>query len=129
MTAAELTAQIRAAKPIASDGLRERVRAIAGAEAAPALRARLRVPRLRIVLPIAAATAIAAAAAIALVRPQAQHQVTLSPDVQRGRSVTTARAQGLAPVTTAPSRIEGTPSTDTHAAGAPSAPAFGAAGA
>ena len=36
MTAAELTAQIRAAKPIASDGLRDRVHAIAMAEPAPA---------------------------------------------------------------------------------------------
>ena len=79
MTAAELTAQIRAAKPIASDGLRDRVRAIATAEPAPAFRARLRrparvhMPRLRIVLPVAAATAVAATAAIALIRPQ-EHQ-------------------------------------------------------
>lgn len=79
MTAAELTAQIRAAKPIASDGLRDRVRAIATAEPTPAFRARLRrparghMPRLRIVLPVAAATAVAATAAIALTRPQ-EHQ-------------------------------------------------------
>ena len=83
MTAANLTAQIRAAKPIAPDGLRDRVRAIAMAEPAPAFRARLRVPglrlpRLRIVLPVTAATAVAAAAAIAFVHPREQQQNVLS---------------------------------------------------
>ncbi len=118
MTAAELTAQIRAAKPTASDGLRDRVRAIAMAEPAPAFRARLRVPslrlpRLRIVLPVTAATAIAAAAAIAFIHPRAQQQNVLS---------------ALKPTTTELSprqgRVEGTPSTDARAAATPSAPAF-----
>ncbi len=84
MTAAELTAQIHAATPIASDGLRDRVRAIAAAEPAPAFRMpRLRLPslRLRIVLPMAAATAVAGVAAIALIHPRSQHQATLSADL------------------------------------------------
>ncbi len=114
MTAAELTAQIRTAKPLASDGLRERVRAIATAEPAPAFRARLRLPRLRIVLPIAAATAVAATAAIAFVRPQAQHQNVLSAtkptttelSTQSGRAVAAPAATDAAPsfkaATTAP---------------------------
>ncbi len=83
MTAAELTAQICAAKPIAPDGLRNRVRAIASAEPAPAFRARLRVPswrvpRLRILLPVAAATAVAAAAAVAFIHPGDRQQNVLS---------------------------------------------------
>jgi Domain of unknown function (DUF4349) len=122
MTAAELTAQIRAAKPTASDGLRERVRAIATAEPAPAFRARLRVPslrlpRLRIVLPVTAATAIAAAAAIAFIHPQAQQQNVLS----AAKPATTELSTDLS---TRQGRVEGTPSTDTHAAATPSAPAF-----
>ena len=83
MTAAELTAQIHAAKPIASDTLRDRVRAIAAAEPAPAFRVpRLRLPSLRIVLPIAAATAVAGVAAVALIHPRSQHQATLSADLK-----------------------------------------------
>jgi len=77
MTAAEITAQISAAKPIAPDGLRDRVRAIATAEPAPAFRARLRLPRLQIVLPITAATAVAAAAAIAFIPREQQHTQTV----------------------------------------------------
>ena len=99
MTAAELTAQIRAAKPTASDGLRDRVRAIATAEPAPAFRARLRLPRLRIVLPIAAATAVAATAAIALVRPQEQHPAVLSGATEMTPSLT-QQGQALSPVAT-----------------------------
>jgi Domain of unknown function (DUF4349) len=113
MTAAELTAQIRAAKPIASDGLRERVRALATAEPAPPFRVpRLRLPSLRIVLPLAAATAVAVAATIAFVRPQAQHQDTLSA-VQSGGPVATTHAP-----------TEGTPATGADAATPQSAPAF-----
>jgi hypothetical protein len=82
MTAIDLTAQIRAAKPIAPDGLRDRVRAIATAEPASALRSRLRspslrMPRLQIVVPITAATAVAAAAAIAFIPRDQQHQQTV----------------------------------------------------
>jgi len=76
MTAAELTAQIRAARPIAPAQLRNRVRTIAAAEPAATLRSRLRLPRLRIVLPLTAATAVATAAAIAFIQPQNQHAQT-----------------------------------------------------
>ncbi len=96
MTAAELIAQIHAAKPIASDGLRKRVRAIAAAEPAPAFRARLRLPRLRIVLPIAAATAVAATAAIALVHPQTRHQTVLSAETPTTTELSTRSAHGAA---------------------------------
>ena len=103
MTAAELTAQIRAARPTASDGLRDRVRSIAAAEPAPAFRMpRLRLPslRLRIVLPMAAATAVAGVAAIALIHPRSQHPVTLSADLthptrERGGLVTTPPAPSV----------------------------------
>ncbi len=82
MTAAELTAQIRAAKPMAPDGLRARVQAIATTEPALAFEARLRqriqMPRLRMVLPVAAATAVAATAAIALIHPHDHQQTVLS---------------------------------------------------
>jgi len=72
MTGSELTEQLRAARPVAPESLRERVRAIAAAQPAPAVRRRLsslRLPRLRIALPVAAATALAAAGVVALVRP------------------------------------------------------------
>ncbi len=103
MTAAELTAQIRAAKPIAPDGLRDRVRTIAAAEPAPGfqarqLRRRLQLPRLRIVLPIAAATAVAAVAAIALSRPQDQQQQqnVLSAQQPPSTELSTRTAHGAA---------------------------------
>jgi hypothetical protein len=101
MTAAELTAQIRAAKPIAPDGLRSRVRTTAQAEPAPAFRGRLhapvlRLPRLRIVLPVTAATAIAAAAAIAFIHPRGQQQTVLSATNQAATELSTRSAHGTA---------------------------------
>jgi len=115
MTAAELTAQIRDAKPIASDGLRDRVRAIVKAEPAPAFgfRARLRVPRLRVVLPLAAATAIAGAAAIALVRPQTDHS-------QHGYLAAATKERSPAPSTGGAPAATGSD----QAATPPSTPAF-----
>jgi Domain of unknown function (DUF4349) len=74
MTAAELTAQIRTARPVSPAPLRARVAAIAKQEAAPRVGVRLRLPRLRVLVSVVAAAAVAAAAAIALVRPQAQQQ-------------------------------------------------------
>ena len=101
MTAAELTAQIHAAKPIASDGLRDRVRAIAMAEPAPAFRARLRVPglrlpRLQVLLPVTAATAIAAAAAIAFIHPRERQQNVLSAVNPATTELSAPRAKGAA---------------------------------
>lgn len=73
MTTADLTEQLRAARPVAPDTLRERVQGIAASGAAEAVRTRFQIPhlrRLRIVLPAVAATAVAAAAVIAVVRPE-----------------------------------------------------------
>lgn len=80
MTAAELGEQIRAAKPIAPEGLRERVRSVAAARPAAqrSFLPRIAFPRARVLLPVAAAgglVAVAAAAVIGLVRPQAEPPV------------------------------------------------------
>jgi hypothetical protein len=75
MTTADLTEQLRAARPVAPGALHERVREIAAREAEPPARPRAhlpRLPRLRIALPAAAATALAAAAFLAVVRPEHQ---------------------------------------------------------
>jgi hypothetical protein len=80
MTASELTAQLRAARPIAPESLRERVRVLAASEPAPAVRRRLpefRMPSLRIAVPVVAATALAAASIFALVRPD-RHNATVA---------------------------------------------------
>ena len=98
MTAAELTAQIHAARPTASDALRDRVRAIAAVEPTPSFRPpRLRLPSLRIVLPIAATAAVAGVAAVALIHPHSQHQATLSLDQA---PATHEARRGLGSVTT-----------------------------
>jgi hypothetical protein len=77
MTTADLTEQLRAARPVAPDTLRERVREIAANGAVQPRRPRFQVPdllRLRLVVPALAATAVAAAALIAVVRPE--HRTT-----------------------------------------------------
>ena len=120
MTAADLTAQIRAAKPNAPASLRDRVQAIAMADPAPAFRARLRVPglrlpRLRIVLPVTAATAVAAAA-IAFIHPRdRQHQTVLSAVNQTTPELSAQKAAGAA----TPSATDATRSAPLFKAAAP----------
>src|SRR5690349_8225809 len=97
MTAADLTEQLRASPPGAPDTLRERVRAIAAANPAPAAFPRLRSPRLRLVVPVVAATAVAAAGLIALVRPE--HQQTHVFAATEGTRHSAVR-QGAPPTTT-----------------------------
>ena len=128
MTAAELTAQLHAAKPIASAGLRDRVRAIATAEPAPAFRVpRFRLPSLRIVLPIAAATAVAGVAAIALIHPHSQqHAQTASHALNGGldlNPVTRRAEKGRTGTPAAPSAGNGSD----QASQSDTAPAFKAA--
>jgi hypothetical protein len=118
MTAADLTAQLRAAKPVAPAHLRERVQAIARTEPASAFRARLRLPRLRVVLPVTAGFAVAAAAAIAFVHPGGQ-----SPGVESARPLTPPTTQ-LGSIQTTPS---GSAAGTDQAAPSPTAPAFKAA--
>jgi hypothetical protein len=75
MTSGDLTGQLRAARPVAPEALRVRVRELAASGAAPAGRLpSLRLPRLRLVLPLAVATAVAAAALVAAVHPE--HRVS-----------------------------------------------------
>ena len=125
MTAAELTAQIHAAKPTASDGLRDRVRAIAATEQAPAFRLpRLRLPSLRIVLPIAAAAAVAGVAAIALIHPRSQPQdlsaSTLAPPThEQARTLGTPAASDSA---NTGGQLTTTPSTQSFKAASVPAP-------
>jgi hypothetical protein len=127
MTAAELTAQIRAARPIAPDGLRSRVRAIAAAEPTPTRPAglhlpHLRLPSLRIALPAAAATAVAAAAAIAFVHPGGRQQTVLSPGDQAA-TLATRSAHG----STTPSANDAAPAFKAAATAPTPAPAAGRA--
>ena len=70
MRAPELVAELRAARPVAGDELRERVRAIAAAPPPPRRSLGLRLPsrRLALALPAAAALAVAAAGALGLAR-------------------------------------------------------------
>lgn len=122
MTAADLTMQIRAAKPVAPAHLRERVQAIARTEPAPALLAQLRLPRLRVVLSATAGIAIAAAAAIAFVHPQRQ-----SPGVRVAGSVN-PRTTELGSIRTKSRGNHGSGSASAdQAAPSPTAPAFKAA--
>jgi uncharacterized protein DUF4349 len=115
MTAAELSAQIRAARPTAPAHLRERVRAIAATKPAPTFRSRLRLPRLRLVLPAAAAVAVGVAAAIAFVHPQANRSQTAA--------VLDAATQRSGPATS----TIGAPTAPEVANGSVHAPAFKAA--
>ena len=130
MTAAELTAQIRAAKPVAPTELRDRVRAIASAPPAPAFRARLRVPRLRIVLPATAATALAAAAAIAFIQPQADRgQTTIALDAIAPPDSNRAKSTGgtpPAPTTRSPGELDAH-TAQAYGAATPLAPSTGRA--
>ena len=110
MTSTDITELLRSSRPVAPDGLRERVRAIAAAKPAPSPFARFRLPRLRLVVPAVAASAVAAAALIAVVRPGHQPQTTLEAATQPATTELTfaatteatdqARAQNKAPAKT-----------------------------
>jgi Domain of unknown function (DUF4349) len=94
MTTADLTEQLRAARPVAPETLRERVRAIAAggvAEPAPRRLPVLRLPPLRLAVPVVAATAVAAAALVAVVRPEHRH-----PTVEATRPEAATTLQGAA---------------------------------
>lgn len=94
MSSADLTELLRAAKPVAPESLRERVRALAETEPAPQARWAFRLPRLRIALPAAAATAIAAAAVVAVVQPGSEKP---QQTVTRAQKQLDAYANGSAP--------------------------------
>jgi negative regulator of sigma E activity len=121
MTTADLTEQLRAARPVAPETLRERVRGIAASGAAPAERSRFqlpRLPRLRLALPAVAATAIAAAALIAVVRPG--HQTT---NLEAAKPPSTARSADLYhSATPAQTKAADSPQTQVQRAGAGVAP-------
>lgn len=79
MTSAEILSELRAARPVAREALRERIAALAATEPAsrPSLLDRLRPRRLAlVVLPVAGALALATAGAIGLERSSREPQLT-----------------------------------------------------
>jgi hypothetical protein len=133
MSSADLTELLRAARPVAPEALRERVRALASAPAPEPAAGRplrgLRLPRLRLAVPALAATAVAAAALVAVVRPGGDtgREATPSQQLELTAPEATARAgvggTGLAQ----PPSAKASPSAADRATGAAPAPGAGRA--
>ncbi len=81
MTSAEITRELRAARPVAPTALRARVLEGAAREAVPvpSLLDRLRGRRLLVAVPLAASLAIAAAVAIGVTRPETGRDASTAP--------------------------------------------------
>jgi len=123
MTTADITEQLRSARPVAPDTLRERVREIAASAATQTRRSGspvLRLPRLRIVVPVAAATAIAAAALVAVVRPE--HHTTTR-EAARPQATAGSAGSALSQVTTPAEKTSAADSTQAQARVHAAAPA------
>lgn len=118
MTSAEITRELRAARPVAPAALRARVLEDAAHEPvrAPSLLDRLRGRRLLVAVPLAASLAVTLAVAIGVTRPETGRDASTSlPGAAAPESSVGGAADSLQGATTLPSAKAGAPAAQERA--------------